>query len=406
MQRYDRRVVSAPKWMETFQCIAGDCPETCCQQWNIDVDPVHAESYTHLGDPELQEEMAHLLYKFRLRRPGMRDAKLQYRLMLLNCPEERCPILNEKGECRLQKKYGAGILCDTCYFHPRNFFQIDEQIFLSACLSCPECARLALLHREPTEFSRFESEIDPGAEWLETSFITDSKARILMRNRERVVSMMCLLLQDRTGPFDKRMAQTLDFLRILTGENLQDPESIRAAAKKAQNSGHSYDILQDSLKLMDCWTAVFDPVNENAEKASREISDITRHIAGGRIGYTQRLAGNYEEGKRLIDPFLSENEHLIENFMVHCVFSDSFKQFHRCQNELLTPENILSHESALLQVWYILLHVRLAYAALNHGTMNEELFLQTVIHADRTFWHYPDWFARTADRFRDYTQKS
>ena len=30
---------------------------------------------------------------------------------------------------------------------------------------------------------------------------------------------------------------------------------------------------------------------------------------------------------------------------------------------------------------------------------DEDLFLQTVIRADRGWWHYPDWFARAADRY-------
>ena len=63
MEHYDRRLVTAPDWMKNFCCIAGDCPETCCQKWNIDVDPVHAECYTHLGDPDLQDILQRLLHK-------------------------------------------------------------------------------------------------------------------------------------------------------------------------------------------------------------------------------------------------------------------------------------------------------------------------------------------------------
>ena len=77
MNRYDRRIVTAPDWMKEFTCIANKCSETCCQQWNIDVDPIHAECYTHLGDPELQMIMDGLLHRFQLRRSGMRKPELQ-----------------------------------------------------------------------------------------------------------------------------------------------------------------------------------------------------------------------------------------------------------------------------------------------------------------------------------------
>lgn len=398
MSQYDRRVVTAPQWMEHFQCIAGECPETCCQQWNIEVDPFHADRYTHLGDPELQAVMSQLLRTFRVRRPGKRNAEVQYRLQLLNAPDRRCPILNENGECRLQKKYGPYILCDTCYFHPRTFFQINEETSLSACLSCPECARLAILHREPTVFSRFETEIDPNTEWLETSLIPDAGARLLMENRSHLITVLCEILQDRELPFTRRLSRALDFLEILTCEEQPDADRIRAAVN-ASHDGTSAAIPEDPPDIMRCWLEVFDPVPEALEKPVQGTAELTRRLAGGREGYTRLLAYHYSEGMEIAESFLAENEYLLENFLVHCVFSDSFKQFFRCQNELLTVRDILCHEAALLQVWYIFLKVQLAQAALSQGTMDEDLFLQTVIRADRGWWHYPDWFARAADRY-------
>ena len=398
MPQYDRRVVTAPQWMEHFQCIAGECPETCCQQWNIEVDPVHADRYTHLGDPELQAVMSQLLRTFRVRRPGKRNAEVQYRLQLLNAPDRRCPILNTNGECRLQKKYGPYMLCDTCYFHPRTFFQINEETSLSACLSCPECARLAILHREPTSFSSFETEIDPNTEWLETSLIPDAGARLLMENRSHLITALCEILQNRELPFTRRLSRALDFLEILTCEEQPDADRIREAVNASHDCASAV-MPEDSADIMCCWLEVFDPVLEALEKPVQGAAELTRRLAGGREGYIRLLADRYSEGTGIAEPFLAENEHLLENFLVHCVFSDSFKQFFRCQNELLTVRDILCHESALLRVWCIFLKVQLVQAALSQGTMNEDLFLQTVIRADRGWWHYPDWFARAADRY-------
>lgn len=398
MLQYDRRVVTAPQWMENFRCIAGECPETCCQLWNIEVDPDHAECYTRLEDPELQPVITQLLRTFRVRRPGQRNAVVQYRLQLLNAPDRRCPILNENGECRLQKKYGPCILCDTCYFHPRTFFQINEEISLSACLSCPECARLALLHREPAAFSRFETEIDPNTEWLETSLIPDAGVQQLMENRSQLITALCEILQDRRYPFERRLSRALEFFRILNEGKQPDADRIREAVNTSD--GCASDVVpEDPAEIMRCWLEVFDPVPEALEKPVQDAAELTRMLAGGREGYIRLLADHYAEGAEIVEPFLAENEYLLENFLVHCVFSDSFKQFYRCQNELLTVRDILCHESALLRVWYIFLKVQLAQAALSQGTMDEDIFLQTVIRADRGWWHYPDWFARAADRY-------
>ncbi|MBR6088583.1 MAG: flagellin lysine-N-methylase [Anaerolineaceae bacterium] len=399
MRQYDRRIVTAPDWMTNFHCIAGSCPETCCQQWNIDVDPAHADFYTHLGDPELQPVIDSLLRTFRIRRAGNQGSGTCYRLQLMNQPDGRCPLLDNSGKCRLQKKYGAEALCDTCYFHPRTFFQIDEEICLSACLSCPECARLALLHREPAAFTRFETEIDPNLEWLETSLIDVPDAQMLMRNRNLIVEKLISFLQDRQDPFTDRMDKAIRFLEILSAFPHPDQDSIRKSAENCKTApGHGEGIPKDSREIIQIYLEVFDPVNPALEKPTQSVSALTRALTVQSGSFAELLSKSYAQAEEITAPFLSENGHLIENFMVNCVFSDSFKQFYRCQNEPVTAEEILQHESALLRVWYVMLRVLLARTALAGRTMNTDLFLRTVIHADRDFWHYPDWFSRIAER--------
>ena len=383
MEHYDRRMVYAPEWMRKFACLAGDCPEVCCQQWNVDVDPAHAESLRHIGDPELQPLMDSILRSVRIRRPGSRQTDTIHRLQLLNQPGRRCPLLNERNECRLHKKYGPYILCDTCYFHPRTFWQVDEQTYLSACLSCPECARLALMHEEPTAFTVFEAEIDPSAEWLETELIPDPKARELLRSRDHLIGFLCAFLQERALPLAERIKQALYFLERL------DPDTDRESADK----GASFS----PETLIAKFTEIFDPVSEALEKPAQGAALFLRELAGGTEGYFRLLAENFRKGLRIWDAFSGEHPQLEENFLVNCVFSDAFKQFYRYQNEALTAADILRHEAGLLTAWYWFFRVQMSQTALKHGGMTEELFLQTVTRTDKLYWHYPDWFGRCAE---------
>ena len=401
MIHYETRIVTAPAWMKDFHCIISDCPEICCQQWNIDVDPVHAEYYTHIDDPELQAIMDRLLRSFHIKRPGMRKPLQQHRLMLLNQPDKRCPLLDRENKCRLQKKYGAEILCDTCYFHPRTFWQIDDQTGLSACLSCPECARLALLSTEPVSFTQFETEIDPNAEWLETSLIEDPGVRLLLVNRDRLVFTLCGILQDRALPFPARMLWCRAFLKELSKQNQPDEEAIQSAYEASRKNVIPQEAPEDPAETIRLYLDVFDPISEGMEKPAQEAAELTRILAGGREGLVQRIAGIYAQGAAAASSFFAENTHLIENFMVHYVFSDSFKQFYRYQNGPVSVPEVLRHEAALLETWHLLIRVRMAQAAFEHGSMDEDLFLQTVIHADKTWWHYPDWFGRCAERYMD-----
>lgn len=387
MEHYDRRMVFAPDWMRKFACLAGDCPEVCCQQWNVDVDPSHAESLRHIGDPELQALMDGILRSVRIRRPGSRQAETVHRLQLLSRPDKHCPLLNERNECRLHKKYGPYVLCDTCYFHPRTFWQVDEQSYLSACLSCPECARLALLHEEPTVFTAFEAEIDPSAEWLETELIPDPAARELLRSRDELIHFLCAFLQERTLPLPERIKHALYFLeRLVPGTDRDDPKGALAF---------------DPETIMEKFSEVFDPVSEALEKPAQGTTLFMRELAGGAEGYFRLLNANFRKGLAVYGPFICERPWLEENFLVHCLFSDAFKQFYRYQNDPLKPAEILRHEAGLLTAWYWYFRILMSQTALEHGEMTEELFLRTVTRSDKLWWHYPDWFARCAGRMGD-----
>ncbi len=393
MEVYDRRTVYAPEWMKTFVCLAGDCPDTCCRDWNIEINSEEAERFRRLDDPELQAVMDRLLHSMRFRRPGSRQTEIRHRLQLLDQPDERCPFLNERAECRLQKKYGAYFLCDTCYFFPRSFRQIDEKTYLSACLFCRECARLALLHREPTRFAYFETEIDPEAEWLETELIPDPGARELLRRYDEITQNLCSVLQDRRHPFKERMEHALAFLK---DEEARYTPAEGSAAETRASAGSSAEI--PSGELMRLFADAFDPINTGLEKPAQSAASFLRGFAAGSRSFSDLLAESYEQGRGICGPFFRSCPHLEENFMVHCVFSDSFRQFYRYQNETLTAAGILRHEAALLTAWYWFFRVQMSRAALAHGEMTEEIFLQAVSDADRTYWHYPDWFARCAGR--------
>ncbi len=378
-QHYDRRTVTAPDWMRDFACLAGDCPEVCCQQWNVDVDPAHAESLRHIGDPELQELMNRVLRTARIRRPGSRQTDTIHRLQLLSQPDRRCPLLNERNECRLHKKFGPYVLCDTCYFHPRTFWQVDDRSYLSACLSCPECSRLALMNEDPVRFTSFEAEIDPEAEWLETELVRDPDARALLTRRDEMIAAMIEILQDRSLPIPRRILNAMGFLEEPSDMQLSVPEPLEGA------------------DWMGKFAEIFDPVSDTLERPAQGAAGLMRGLAGGKSDYAALLYDNYRKGKEIYQTFLLNRTYTEENFLVHCVFSDSFKQFFRYQNDPLTARDILRHEQALLAAWFIFFRVLFSQAALVNGTMNDALFLQTAARSDKLYWHYPDWFARRAD---------
>ena len=41
--------IAQPDYFETFQCLAGKCPDSCCHEWEIQVEESAAEFYRGLS---------------------------------------------------------------------------------------------------------------------------------------------------------------------------------------------------------------------------------------------------------------------------------------------------------------------------------------------------------------------
>lgn len=125
-----------PKFYDSFRCLAGDCHDTCCAGWEIDVDEDTAAFYAGLDGAD-GEFVRSRLY------PCGDGWQL--------CHEgERCRFLREDGLCELILKLGEDALCDICREHPRFYSGSETVTIAGHGLCCEEAARLWL--ESPVEF--------------------------------------------------------------------------------------------------------------------------------------------------------------------------------------------------------------------------------------------------------------
>ncbi|MBD9184804.1 MAG: hypothetical protein EGQ26_04020 [Clostridiales bacterium] len=123
-------VIRKPVYYDDFRCAAGACPDSCCHEWEIQVDAAAAERYRMLsgtlGDAlheALQEENGETLMTLR---------------------NGRCPMWRPDGLCRIQAELGEQALCQVCRDFPRlchDYGDFQEKMLE---LSCPEAARWIL----------------------------------------------------------------------------------------------------------------------------------------------------------------------------------------------------------------------------------------------------------------------
>ena len=177
-------LVRVPDYFEQFQCLAGACPHTCCEKWEVVIDEESAAFYQTV--------------------PGDLGEKLRSALQV---DEEgdfcfpldggRCPFLDADNLCEIHKELGEEATSVTCREHPRftEDYGAFREITLSA--SCPAANALLLGSREPLTFRTFETEEpeEEGDEWLPH----------LLPLRRRMLD----ILQDRSRPLKARLASFL-----------------------------------------------------------------------------------------------------------------------------------------------------------------------------------------------------
>lgn len=119
-----------PAYYHQFQCLAAACPDSCCKEWTVDVDPESAAYYRTL--------------------PGALGDRLRAVLKdtsdgtVMEIEDGRCPMWRQDGLCRIHAELDHDALCQTCRDFPRLRHDYGDFVELGLELSCPEAARLIL----------------------------------------------------------------------------------------------------------------------------------------------------------------------------------------------------------------------------------------------------------------------
>lgn len=136
-----------PTIYHAFQCKADQCENTCCQLWTIDIDEPTAERY-HSMTGSLGKSLRQAI--------TVDDEGSHF---IFSKAQPMCPLLNEKGLCKVVLELGEEGLCDTCHMHPRFYKYIEDLELCGVGLSCEASVEL-LAQQEPMDFLLFTIEDD------------------------------------------------------------------------------------------------------------------------------------------------------------------------------------------------------------------------------------------------------
>ena len=161
--------ISKPSYFDSFRCIASACPDSCCKEWDVQVDDASAAYYRGLPG-NLGDVLREKLYE---------DEGSTY----LAITDGRCPMWRADGLCRIQAELGEAALCKTCREFPRLTHDYGDFTEMGLELSCPEAARIILSAPE----APWIVEEHPGG--TEAEYDADAMA-VLKRTRKTMLGIL------------------------------------------------------------------------------------------------------------------------------------------------------------------------------------------------------------------------
>lgn len=135
-----------PDYYEKFQCIAGLCSITCCQEWKIAVDADTNRKWKKLLPPQDVTPQKKNLSAYTTNKNGGRVIELT--------EDHKCPFLNKNKLCKLVTAYGDKVLSQTCTVFPREVHRFSEWEEETLMPCCP--AVIDLLREEEESHIRME----------------------------------------------------------------------------------------------------------------------------------------------------------------------------------------------------------------------------------------------------------
>jgi len=171
-------------YYDRFRCIAGSCPDSCCKEWDVQVDETSAAYYRTLPGA-LGDRLREVLRE--------EDGET-----VMTIVDSRCPMWQDDGLCRIQAELGEAALCKTCREFPRLTHDYGDFIEYGLELSCPEAARF-ILDAEPAPLLTEER---PGAG--EAEYDEEAMA-VLKDTRQQVLA----ILSDDTRPVNQVLTRML-----------------------------------------------------------------------------------------------------------------------------------------------------------------------------------------------------
>ncbi len=295
-----------PDYLAHFKCIGGDCEDSCCIGWDVDIDHKTYQSYKNVSDLRMKKQFDKFIYE----NDWITDPNVDFAKVELT-PDKKCPFLNADKLCIIQKHLGEKYLSNVCTYYPRTVNKVNGVFEMTLSPSCPEAARLILLNPNAMKMHEIEK---PGKYPIIT-FDVDQKSKqyqkTLVAYFSEVRSICLDSMMHSYSPIEQRiydLAEWVDKLQKIHNQKKthQTPELLLKFRNKGFEPGIFTSVaLKDYSENM---VRVLLPVDsETYTKFSDEAS-----------------RGDFELGETIYSSYFSEKGYMLNNYFVNLMVKNLF----------------------------------------------------------------------------------
>lgn len=252
-------ILKTPSFYKDFKCIAGACPDSCCQGWEVDADSQSLEYYKTLSG-EIRKRIDSVLDKDEFGNTIFRLAD-----------KKRCPFLNDENLCDMHIAIGGEHTPYTCRMFPRFINDFGGTREMGVSFSCPVASDMMWNLKEPMSFVSELNDLPPQLNEIDAQtyfFLTKAreKAFKIVQNRSVSVSERLVNLLDYGVKIQKELDDyplphdDIDFFEVFNNPELINPEwtekvknrKIKSVSNEVYNENiASYFIFRYMLNAVD-----------------------------------------------------------------------------------------------------------------------------------------------------------
>ncbi|WP_394883280.1 flagellin lysine-N-methylase, partial [Clostridium baratii] len=315
-----------PKYLKEFKCIGGECEDSCCIGWDIDIDKITFRQYYKVKDQEMKKMFQKNVHNNEYcQAPDVDYGKVKLK------KDKRCPFLDECNYCIIQSKLGEEYLSNVCTSFPRILNKIDGYYEMSLDVSCPEAARILLLKEEGIEFE--ENEETLGKHIISSEIDTKSKEfkNLPIKYFKEIRDLSIKIIKNRKFDLNRRLYILGEFINELEEELKYNYENVLKFIKEYDINSVKDSYEKDDFSYLlqvDFFKKTMKYLNILNEVDSLSFKNYTKEVMTGfnfEDDNISKYANIYIEAfEEYSKEYMIKNRFIFENYLVNFIYNYMF----------------------------------------------------------------------------------